>query len=83
MGKKEQLRNANRSGAYYKKNYGKKKVEPVSSGTGKMLIGKFKGYHIDNVPTAYLSWLLGQSNINKTGTALILEELKKRLENKK
>lgn len=83
MGKKEQLRNANRSGRYYRKNYGSKKVEPVSSGTGRMLIGKFKGYHIDDVPTSYLSWLVVQLNINKTGIALILEELKKRLENKK
>lgn len=83
MGKKGQLRDANRRGSYYRKNYGKKKVEPVSAGTGRMLIGKYRGMNISEVPTGYLDWLVVQTSINQTGIALIFQELKKRLENKK
>jgi uncharacterized protein (DUF3820 family) len=83
MGKKDQLRSANRSGSYYRRNYGKKKVEPVSVMTGKMKVGKFKGVLLSEVPTSYLDWMVVQTNFSMTGIALILQELKKRLENRK
>jgi len=76
---KVELRNQNRSGRHNSSLNQKLRLEPFRLTDNVMVLGRYKGRKITEVPTSYLRWMMKSMDMCKTRALIVKDTLIKAL----